>query len=90
MDSTVWTGLLALMNQYPWTLDFSGHPCCCLPLLYVLGLRGPQLVGTGRHCLHHLASFTETLHPRCWAQPLLVQFVSISNWEGARLLKKVD
>lgn len=89
MYTTVWMGLLALMDQYLWTLDFSGHPCCCLPLLYVLGLCGPQLVGAGRHGLHHLASSTEALHPRCWAQPLLVQFVSISNWEGAGLLQKV-
>lgn len=89
MYTTVWIGLPALTDQYPWTLDFSGHPCCCLPLLHVLGLYGPQWVGADRHCLHHLASFIEALHLRCWAQPLLIQFVSISNWEGARLLQKV-
>lgn len=86
MHTTVWMGLLALTDQYLWTLDFSDPPCCCLPPLCVLGLGGPEEVGAGRHCLHHLASSSEALSHRRWAQPPLVQFVSIANREGARLL----
>lgn len=70
---TVWTGLLALMAQYLWTLGlFSGPPCCHLPPLCVLELCGPSRVGVGagRHYRHHLACSSEAFIPRCWASLL--------------------